>query len=268
MNEIQLKLLELIDYFHQFCREKGLCYYVIGGTALGAARHGGFIPWDDDLDVGMPREDYEKLRVMTAGKQFDRYVFEYAGESKDFVYPLGKMYDTTTTLIENTRFKTKRGIYIDIFPLDGVGNTKEESVKNFWKVYKNYRLLSTKVCAYRKGRKWYKNLALRIVQICPDFIISPLNLIRKIDKLSKERTFYGSNYVANLVGDAGEREILKRELFGTPKEYKFETITVMGPEKIDEFLTCIYRDWRKLPPKDKQVSHHDFIEINLSKPYK
>ncbi len=268
MNEIQVRLLELLDYFHKLCCREGLTYYVIGGTALGVVRHGGFIPWDDDIDVGMPREDYEKLKVLSKGRRFDNFIFEYAGESHDFVYPLCKMYDTTTTLAENTRFITRRGIYLDIFPLDGVGNTMEESRANFWRVYRLYRLLNTKVCGYRKGRKWYKNFILRIMQLLPDFILSPASLICRIDNKSKERTFYGERYVANLVGDAGEKEILRREIFGTPTLYQFEGINVNGPERIEEFLTCIYGDWRQLPPVEKQVSHHDFLEIDLNKPYK
>lgn len=266
MTAIQERLLQLLDYFHNLCENAGLTYYVIGGTALGAARHKGFIPWDDDIDVGMPRKDYEKLKIVSKD-QNSRFIFEFPGTSEDYVYPLMKMYDTSTTLIENTRFKTKRGIFIDIFPLDGVGNTMEESIVNFYKVYRIYRLLNAEVCSLRKGRDWYKNMVVLGMQILPRFITNPQSLIRKIDRGSKKISFYESKYVANFVGDGGKREIIERSLFGVPKEYQFEKMKVFGPEKMDEFLTCIYGNWRELPPLDKQITNHDFIKIDLDSPY-
>ena len=103
---LQQKLLDILKWFHLFCEENNLKYYAIGGTMLGVVRHKGFIPWDDDIDVGMPREDYNKFIELTKNKQFDKYVVESIYDNnKDFFYPMVKIYDTTTTLIENTRYK-------------------------------------------------------------------------------------------------------------------------------------------------------------------
>ncbi len=267
MNELQIKLLEMLDYFHHLCIEKGLRYYVVGGTALGTVRHQGFIPWDDDIDVAMPRPDYERLKEISKTLRLDNYILEYPGTAKDFVYPYGKMYDTSTTLIENTKYATKRGIFIDIFPIDGLGTTKEESIKKFRSVDGLYNLFSTKTCAIRKGRIWYKNLALNIMRLIPDFIINPHELMKKIEATSKKISYDNSVYVANLVGNWHEKEITLKEYFGEPTEYNFENIIVLGPEKIDAYLTNIYGNWRKLPPKEKQKSHHDFKKLDLYKSY-
>lgn len=121
MTEIQLKLLDMLKWFHEFCIENKLRYYALGGTMLGAIRHKGFIPWDDDIDVGMPREDYDKMIELVIDKQDEKYRLEKPLQNKDFVYQYCKLYDTSTTLVENTRYKTKRGVYLDIFPLDGIG---------------------------------------------------------------------------------------------------------------------------------------------------
>ena len=124
MNEMQSKLLDMMKWFHGYCEENGLRYYALGGTALGAVRHGGFIPWDDDLDVGMPRADYDRMiSLCKNGTGNTRYRIEAPGQNRDFIYPFCKAYDTETTLVENARIKAKRGVYIDIFPLDGIGNT-------------------------------------------------------------------------------------------------------------------------------------------------
>ena len=109
MNDMQKKLVDMLQWYHEFCKKHNLNYYAVGGTCLGAVRHQGFIPWDDDIDVGMPREDYNRFEaLMKEEGNSGKYVLEMPFENKDFVYAYGKLYDTTTTLIENTRYKTKR----------------------------------------------------------------------------------------------------------------------------------------------------------------
>ena len=264
MTDIQKRLLDMMKAFHDICVKEKLRYYLIGGTALGAARHKGFIPWDDDMDVGMPRPDYEKLKSICKTLDLESFRFEFPG-AKDFVYPFGKFYDTRTTLIENTRYKTKRGLFIDIFPIDGIGNTYEESLENFKPIVNKINLLSTKVCAWRKGRRLYKNLAM----ICMRYLPGPSmqKIMSEIEQLSTSRKYDECEYVANCVGNWYEKEILRREWFGTPTLYKFEGHEFYGPEMIDEYLSGVYGDWRKLPPKEKQISHHDFIMLDLNKGY-
>lgn len=264
MTDIQKRLLEMLKVFHDICVKEDLRYYLIGGTALGAARHKGFIPWDDDIDVGMPRPDYERLKSIYKTLDLGPYCFEFPG-ADDFVYPFGKLYDTRTTLIENTRYKTKRGIYIDVFPLDGIGNTYEESLKNLKNIIKKTNLLSTKVCAWRKGRKLFKNLAIIFMRYLP--CASMQKLMCEIEELSSEKKYDECEFVANCVGNWYEKEILQRKWLGKPTLYQFEGYEFYCPEKIDECLTAIYGDWRKLPPKEKQISHHDFIELDLNKGY-
>ncbi len=266
MTELQEKLLSMLKWFHEYCEEQGLRYYLLGGSALGAARHQGFIPWDDDIDVGMPRADYERLRSICTEAN-GKYVFEFPSEKKDFVYAYGKLYDTDTTLIENTRYKTKRGIHLDVFPVDGVGNTYEESLECFKKIDKKVNLLSTRTCAWRKGRKLYKNLAVVAMRCVPEWVLRTKKIRQDIERMSREKDFDASKYVANCVGNWHEKEILKREWLGKPKEYTFEGITVYGPEKMDEFLTGVYGDWRTLPPPEKQVTHHDHLYLDLQHPY-
>lgn len=268
MNDLQIKMLEMMSWYHELCEKNNLRYYVVGGTALGAIRHKGFIPWDDDIDVGMPRADYEKFQELVRTADIGtRYKVEFPSEKKDFVYPYGKVYDTSTTLIEHTRYKTKRGIFIDVFPLDGLGNDKDEAISNFEAIDRKYNLLATEVCALRKERGWYKNLAIIIARCIPPFILSARKLIRQIEELSKKNSFDESVYAANAVGNWHKKEIMRREWFGKPTLYDFETIKVYGPENYHEYLTQLYGDYMKLPPKEKQVSHHDYMYFNTEKSY-
>ena len=267
MTELQQRLVEMLAAFHGICEQEGLRYYLLGGTALGAARHGGFIPWDDDIDVGMPRPDYEKLRMISQTADFGKYCFEFPGEAKDFVYPYGKMYDTTTTLVENTRYKTKRGIYIDVFPLDGAGETREASLAHFRKIEKKVNLLSTKVCAWRKGRKLYKNLALTAMHCVPEFIISSKKLKQTINDMAASVDYDSSRYVMNVAGNWHEREIIEKEWLGTPTLCEFDGIAVYTVENVDAYLTALYGDWRTPPPPEKQITHHDYLHLDLHTSY-
>ena len=267
LTPLQRKLLDEIKWFDCFCREHNLRYYAIGGTLLGAMRHQGFIPWDDDIDIGMPRADYEKLKAFE-GKIYDHYTIEtYVSTAKDYCYPASKVFDTDTTLIEHKRYNVSRGVFLDIFPIDGVGNNLEQAKQNYKKIGNLYRYFLTKVAAVRKGRGFKKNLAVVFSHCIPSFVQNQRDLRMKLNQYCSEYDFESSQYGGNLLGAYFEREIVPIELFGKPTEYDFEDYKILGPEKGDEYLTHIYDDWRKLPPIEKQVTHHDFVELDLNRSY-
>lgn len=264
LNELQQKLLNMLSWFHDFCETEKLNYYVLGGTMLGAIRHKGFIPWDDDIDIGMPREDYKKLALLM-NAQTGKYILETPDTNKpDFYYPFSKIYDTETTLVENTKYKIKRGIYLDIFPLDGIGNTIEESKKNFQQIKKLNNLLMLKTAGYRKGRSFIKNCGVMLFRLIP---LNAKKLLHKVDDACAKKDFSDCIYCGNLVGNWKEKEIMPRSFFGKSHIYQFENIKIFGPENYDAYLKNLYGNYMKLPPKEKQKSHHDYIEIDINKPY-
>lgn len=269
LSDLQKRLVDMLEWFHNFCVENQLRYYLLGGTMLGAARHEGFIPWDDDVDVGMPRDDYDRFLSLTKGKQFGTLIVEGIDTpAKDFFYGYSKIYDTSTTLVENTRYKIRRGVYLDLFPLDGVSNDPAEVHSYYEAVAKRYRLLLTRTCGIRRERKWYKNAAILAARLIPNFLINNKKLMLSIDEDCKKRNFKDYGIIGNLYGNWGEREIMKKSVLGTPKLYRFERLEVFGAEDADAYLTSLYGDWRKLPPVEKQVTHHDFLECDLKKPYR
>lgn len=265
MNNLQQKIYDMFNWFHKFCVENDIKYYALAGTTLGAVRHGGFIPWDDDIDVGLYREEYDKLIALMDGKKFGNYVLEKPFENKDFTYGFAKIYDTSTTLVEHTRYNTKRGVYIDVFPLDGVDDDYEVALKKYDNIQKKRNWVLIKTCGVRKGRKFYKNLSVILGRILP---FSWRKKAKAIDKICKENSYKETKYVANYFGVYGsKKEVIKRGYFGTPKLYKFEDGEMYLPEDADKYLTTMYGDYMTPPPVEKQVSHHDFVYFDLNKHY-
>lgn len=261
-------LLEMLEWFHKQCVKNNLRYYVIGGTMLGAIRHQGFIPWDDDVDVAMPRKDYIEFIKKYSYALHSSYIVEYPHETnKDYLYTTAKIYDTRTTLVERKRKNVVRGIYIDLFPLDGIGDTHEKAMHNYRKIYKLLRLHNMISCAFRDNRKWYKNLAIIVGRLISPLFFSERKLNQYINQLCTQQNFDETEYVGNLIGNWGYKEIMPRSFFGNPVEYTFEGIKVYGVEKPHEYLQALYSDYMKLPPVEKQVSHHDYAEISFDKSY-
>lgn len=260
MNEMQTKLFENFKWLINFMNENGIRYYVIGGTMLGAVRHKGFIPWDDDIDIGIPRSDYEKL-IKLFDKQIDDYILESPkNDDKEYLYNFAKVYDVRTTMIEHLKKDVVRGVYIDVFPLDGMGDDYDQAIKDYKKIDKKNMLLAVKTTTHRKGRKWWKNLASKLGWFIP---LNCKKATKAIDEMSAKRNFDDCKYVGNLVGTARFKEIMPREFFGKPTKYEFEGMEVTGPEKYDEYLTKLYKNWRQLPPEDKRYTAHDFIYLDL-----
>ena len=268
MTELQSRLLEIMRYFHSVCVENNIRYYVLGGTCLGAVRHKGFIPWDDDIDVGMPRCDYDRLIAILKKSNHPKYCVEAPGDAPDFVYSYAKLYDATTTLVENTRYRVSRGIYLDLFPLDGAGDSPEDAYRHFKKIERYHYYKNTKVCALNPGRKMYKNLAILAGRCIPECIFGWRWARKKSEELCASRPYDDYAYIGNMYGNWRFREVVPREVFGEPKLYAFEDMQVCGPQDADTYLTTMYGNYMQLPPVEKRVTHHDYVELDLNRPYK
>lgn len=264
LTQLQYQLLEMLRWFQDFCEKNKLRYYVLGGTMLGAIRHKGFIPWDDDIDVGMPRGDYQKLIRLMSKKESGRYIIETPySTALDFCYPYSKIYNTATTLVENYHKPLVRGIFIDVFPLDGMGNNEKDALMNYTYIRRMYNFYLSRVVTYRPERSAYKNVIAFTSKLIPEFIINNRNLRIKLDQECKKKNFDDCNWGGNVFGNWGFNEIMPNAVMGKPVKYSFENIEVYGAEDYDQYLKNLYGDWRKMPPKEKQISHHDYLKLDL-----
>ena len=256
--------LEIFKVFVDVCSRLDLKYYVIGGTLLGAVRHQGFIPWDDDIDVGMPREDYEIFIRKAQAILPDYYFLQNTKTDNGYLQNFSKIRDSRTTFIETTakNHKINHGVYIDIFPLDGfVDNNKLQN--NFFKTnsmlkrrigMEYYRHPSSQTLKYKLGRFLLKLLYPSIKYV-----------LEKRDRLYEK--YRGDRLVANHGSAWGKKEIFPKEWYSDGVVLKFEECDVMAPKEWDKILTQVYGDYMTPPPEDKRSGHHYTDIIDLENPY-
>lgn len=267
MNELQKRVFEVFCQFVNICGDMGVKYYALGGTMLGAVRHKGFIPWDDDVDVGMMREDYELFCKKATDYLPDFYFLQTY--KKDAQYPLGttKLRDSRTTFIE-TRFKylkMNHGVYIDIFPLDYYPDSGVEQIKLARKqsVYKyRIRMADNRDGLHSKPAEFFASMYGNLLR---------LKYPTVGDAVGKRDRLYASipqsRLIANYYGAWGKKEIVPAEWYGEGASAEFEGLSVTVPKEYDKWLTQVYGDYMQLPPPEKRVSHHHIDLIDLEKPY-
>lgn len=264
MTDIQKKLLDIMAWYDSFCAEHGLTYYAIGGTLLGAVRHGGFIPWDDDIDVGMPREDYERFKALMKGAD-GRFRAETTDDgNRDFTYSFCKLYDTTTTVVYGKRKPIKRGLFIDVFPLDGLGDTRKDTFKRFKKIQFKRKMITAKNSGINPNLSFVMNAAIVLSKLLP---YSWRRLLDKTHRFCARRSFYESVFVANVFGRWHGREVVEREWLGEPQRFKFESIEISGPAYADKYLTSIYGDYMTPPREADRKPDHESILLDLNTSY-
>lgn len=265
LRQNQLMQTEMLNSFHVFCKENNLRYYIIGGTAIGALRHQGFIPWDDDIDLGMPRKDYNKLiSIYNSKKTNERYILESPyTKNKDYCYTFSKLYDSKTILIENNRHFFIRGISIDIFPIDGTGSS-DNPVLLFFLLNALRNMVGLLGWPIPQ-----KPMSISIIKRFIFFILCLFCGMRNLrilyDKLSQLYNYDKSTYAGNLHGMYGKKEIVDKTCFGVPTECQFEKIKVFALNNPQKYLKHVYNHWEELPPVEKRIhTHKNLVVTNKS----
>ena len=251
--EIMLDMMDFIDYF---CKEKNIKYFLYGGSLIGAIRHKGYIPWDDDIDICMMREDYDKFLAIFEDPN-NRYCLISPANNRDYYLPTAKVYDSATELNERVPGGINIGVYIDVFPLDYCSDDYTQTCKYGRKIGKYRKIVDVKNISFSKKRKWIKNLAL----LCLKILISPISKrfsIQRIVMLSSKYKNRVTKYVGQFTKMTYEsREIYESNWFDKSIIVDFEDRKYAIPQDYDSVLKAEFGDYMKLPPKEKQVTHHD-----------
>ena len=265
MTDLQSKELELLKLFTEICDKLNLRYYLVCGSALGAVKYGGFIPWDDDIDVGLIRPDYERF-LREAGEYLPDWAFlQNYKTDKAFPHIFTKLRDSRTTQIEEglEHLPINHGMYIDILPLDGYPDSeKERKVLRYRKKFLSWK----QVCALGDAKETKVKIRNKIFRLF-GYHKKTDKTIAKIEKLISKYDVETSQIWCNHGNWQGEREYATREQYGEGAVMTFEGLRVIVPENYDAYLTQKYGDWRNDPPLDKQCSHHRYVVCDANKPY-
>jgi lipopolysaccharide cholinephosphotransferase len=255
ITELRQVQLSLLDQFRSLCEAEGLRYFVGYGTLLGAVRHKGYIPWDDDVDILMPRADYDRLTVrLEAGDDGSSPVL-LTPHSAGYPFPYSKFADRKTLLIEDTYLAVPIGVNLDIFPLDGWAPSRIGRAFQRVRISTAQLLLDAKSVRPSPLRSLPREMALRLGR----FIASPVSATKMVQWMSGyagKPAHRDSEFVGVLVGTTRER--VRAALFRSPTFVSFEGRSLPAPQPYVEYLQEVYGDFEVPPPPDRQVTHHRF----------
>lgn len=262
--------LEIVKEVVRICDENDLKYYMLGGTMLGAIRHKGFIPWDDDIDLGLPRKDYDKfLKIAPKLLPKNLKLVNYMTDP-EYHYYITRILDTETKVVEN-RFASEgkyTNVSIDIFPLDGAPNNSFLR-KIYCKKLLMHRAASSlhfKNLIDKRKRPWYEELLLRFIKLFPtDKMFSFYGQIEKCDKMLRKYDMSDSLYSGNCMGAYRDRELVPTAWYGEDAYYDFENIRLRGIKEYEKYLSQLYGNYMQLPSEDRRRIHFSIVEVHGKK---
>lgn len=272
MNMLQRTELEILKECLIIIEKYELKYYLVCGSALGAVKYNGFIPWDDDIDIALPRKDYLSF-LNYAASELPKWAF-VQNYRTDPNFPLigTKIRDSRTTYIEKpySGIFMNHGVFIDVFPLDGIPtNEKEIAVfEKRKKKYHRYTVVNVKYPHFRKGN--WKGIRTNIIWIMNRIFgmyARTDKALQKLTSLFEQYPCEESSIWINYGNSQSKIEEAPYAQYGKGTWVTFEGLKVRIPEKYDEYLTQKYGDWRAELPKEQQVGHHYYEIMDLNRPY-
>lgn len=271
LRRVQNNILTIAEEIKRVCEENGINYFLVGGTLIGAVRHGGFIPWDDDLDIGMVRSDYEKFVALAPQKLSKEFMLQTWDTDEEYFNAFAKvrMNGTVFREMNDTKKRTNQGFFVDVFPYDNLPDNMTQR-KRFSRRIMMYRY----IMQMKGGLRPWKNktkLIDKIIVYISRFPFKMLALImcrkRMILKYTKLMNKYNDEVTSCVCQESGGARFGKypilREYISSFQSLEFENTSFMCPSEYDKFLRGIYGDYMKLPPKEEQRSTHGIVEIHF-----
>lgn len=265
-------ILGILRELISICERHGLHYYCCAGTAIGAVRHHGIIPWDDDIDVIMPRPDYDRLLEIAQQEDFGQY--ELITPYNNPAYPLyfAKLSDRTTTLVEERERPCVIGLFVDIFPLDATSGDIEEARRErrrYSKLLNRLNAISTRntfpeyISLLKKRKEWGRF----VIKTAAWFFRSAIRrkLLKEMDIMSHRHDYAAAENVQVFTGSYGDREIFPKSWLGRGSLFEFDGLQVTLPEEYDKYLRHFFGDYMQLPPIEQRVEKHHRAYLNMDK---
>lgn len=259
LREFQLNILAEID---EFCEQSSMTYYLCAGTLLGAVRHHGYIPWDDDVDIMIPRPDYERFcKTFSRHADQDRFRLYSLATSNRYPLPFAKVCDQSTLIDVESDIVRDIGVYVDVFPIDGWcrGELLQRIQRGLISILSN--MIRVKHLQRNSARKRLNEFILTVGKV----ILSPVparSIARGISKVCQLGSFDQCDNAGVLVW--GYHESVPREAYGAPAEVAFNGRNYPGPADPDAVLTTLYGDYMTLPKESERVTNHRFTAYSLS----
>jgi lipopolysaccharide cholinephosphotransferase len=272
LRKVQLVQLSIAKEIKRICDENNIEYFLDSGTLLGAVRHKGFIPWDDDMDIGMTRENYDKFIEVAKTKLSGEYFLQTWETDKNYPMPFAKIRKNNTLFVEDNfeNAKIHQGIYVDIFPYDYFPSSKRRQ-KRFWRK-KNFLsamlLMKCKSVKFKSNQNTFLKFILKLAMFTfIKFIVcfyTKEHIVNKYSKLVCKYEEKGSGlvYEQTQCYTFGHWVIPEECISGNVK-MKFEDTYFSCPKNYDSYLTKIYGDYMTPPPEDKRSCGHHIIQIEF-----
>lgn len=265
LRKVQLTQLEIAKEIKRVCEENGIRFFLNDGTFLGAVRHGGFIPWDDDMDLGMLREDYEKFCRIAPSKLKPDYCLQTWYTEPNYGLPFGKVMKRNTVYLESkkTRRLRENGFYVDIFPFDDVPEEPERRAELAGKLLELYRvkLMKSGYKPWMENDKmlWKKRIGYLYYQMKALFA-GQQELASAYDALARS---VGKGKTVCEQCAMAVPMYFDRAWCEELAEYSFEGVSFPGPKEYDQFLTAMYGDYMQLPPEEERENRHQIVQIDF-----
>lgn len=260
IRKIQLIEVEILKEIDRICKKNDINYFLDSGTALGAVRHKGFIPWDDDIDIGMTRENYNKFLEIAEKELQDKFILQSIEKTENYPAPYAKVRNKNTLYMSHAwkRLKLNQGIWVDIFPYDTFSSKRKKELKKMLKRYQFFQkiyyhaTIPDRTASPDNSFKWkigniLKNLIYYFLKLYPKNIIK-----KQLNKILLEFNKKEDDIIVCLCGDG---KVFSKKMMEELVEIEFEGNNFSIMKETDEYLKAMYGNYMVLPPLEKRQGH-------------